>query len=233
MSNARAFTLIELLVVIAIIAILAAMLLPSLSSAKDTAKGASCISNQRQCMLALTSYATDYNGFSPLSDAGWGSSRHSDGYGWMIAMLYGAYIPAGDVSYNTGMPAYAATLRAPNAVCCPSFPAAVKLDEMHNLGSYAPRWEFVPFDTESWDYSCGSAVLERLRMDVPLLADTTFAGSPPVQSGNYWSRIYYVNMVGVFLNHRRKGAVAYPDGHVALKAAAQLQGETLTSLIVP
>jgi len=233
MSNTRAFTLIELLVVIAIIAILAAMLLPSLSSAKDTAKGASCISNQRQCMLALTSYSTDYNGSTPLSNADWGSSRHSDAYGWMIALLYGSYIPAGNVSYNAGLPVYAAILKAPNAVCCPSFPFSSNLDEMHNLGSYAPRWEFLPFDTEKWDYYYGAAVLETLRADVPLLADTAFTGLSPAQAGNYWSRIYYVNNVGVFLNHRRKATVSYPDGHVALKAAAQLQGETLTSLIFP
>ena len=233
MSSTRAFTLIELLVVIAIIAILAAMLLPSLSSARDTAKGASCISNQRQCMLALVSYATDYNGFSPLSDAGWGSSRRSDGYGWAIALLYGAYIPAGTVSYNSDLPVYTATLKAPNAMCCPSFSSSSKLDEMHVLGSYSPRWEFLPFDTEKWDYSCGSAVLDRLRTDIPLLADTTFTGLNPAESGNFWSRIYYVNRVGVFLNHRRKAAVSYPDGHVALKDAVQLQGETVMYLIVP
>ena len=55
-SGCKAFTLIELLVVIAIIAILAALLLPALKNARDSAKSVVCVNNLRQLSLAFQQY---------------------------------------------------------------------------------------------------------------------------------------------------------------------------------
>src|SRR5215469_13077003 len=72
----KGFTLIELLVVIAIIAILAALLLPALASAKNKAKRIQCASGMRQLGLGLNLFAGDNTDMYP--PAGWANGSDTE-----------------------------------------------------------------------------------------------------------------------------------------------------------
>ena len=74
MNLNKKFTLIELLVVIAIIAILAAIMLPALQSARERGRNASCTNNIQQLGIAVQLYVDSYGGFLPPA------KYHKDGY---------------------------------------------------------------------------------------------------------------------------------------------------------
>lgn len=85
--KAAGFTLIELLVVIAIIAILAAILFPVFARARENARRASCMSNEKQLALGFMMYTQDYDGRFPQHWGYYNPDGTGTAFPWSLAIL--------------------------------------------------------------------------------------------------------------------------------------------------
>lgn len=126
----RDFTLIELLVVIAIIAILASMLLPALSSAKDQARRTECLAREKQLGLICENYAGDFDGHWPYG-AWHAANGHNTTSAVVLAANSGQAWPDSPRLYGAGALFFSGYGKVRD-VYCPS---------LHWVGYSATTWQ--------------------------------------------------------------------------------------------
>ena len=216
-SNHKSFTLIELLVVIAIIAILAAILLPALNSARERGRSASCTNNLKQIGSALHQYSDAYNDLFPAASINKGGTMS-----WAVQLMNNGYLPKpaeGD---------------SENVVRCPSEQLTGKLwDPVDVLirESYGmiDGWTLA----NKGPGASNSFYLRRATLENN---QEVVADSSRIEPSPGWMQSFIIGMVGGAANtnkgintrHASKANALYVDGHVAAVSGGELKEKNKT-----
>ena len=227
------FTLIELLVVIAIIAILAAMLMPALSKAREAARASDCVSRHKQMAYGQQMYSNDNDGYMVVRNArnfGDGKER----YAWTSVLAGAKYLPDTPKLYNCSSLPYSPESSPGNGDYCYGYGMLAKFNDVQD--GYYINSIYLVSQVKSWigtepGYGGTNYAIKTTNMRaasrMPCSLDNY---SPYVLSvkGNIWSTYQidkgYRDDTRAVTRHSERIALSFVDGHSALMTGGELAG---------
>lgn len=185
----RAFTLIELLVVVAIIAVLMAILLPALSSAREQAKAVKCLSNLKQIGNVVFTYTNEYDGYIPMVYTGliWSEANTST-----------------NLIYHPWLQRATSFTAMRSLVLCPSYRRLMD-DRVGNYGISTSQ-----FAAPTWSYPYRKITNLRNPAGTIWGVDVYYEGTNVNDSRQY---VISPNNMNVHYRHMGKYNALWADGH--------------------
>ncbi|OQA88294.1 MAG: hypothetical protein BWY31_00456 [Lentisphaerae bacterium ADurb.Bin242] len=211
------FTLIELLIVISIIAILAALLLPALSKAKEKAVGIQCLGQLKQIGLGILNYRSDYNEFwmshNLNSSAAAGTSGELAGYRcypWSLKLTEEKYLPENFC-----------------ALMCPdAYKFMSSYEKTHHQYVYgAPYADVIAFDFKAKAFLRFGLSKIAVVMDSAMYAEKINNYIPGTEINRIFGAYHSTNYGHVYLKHSGKANLWFADGHAGSVQGVELARE--------
>ncbi len=227
------FTLIELLVVIAIIAILAAMLMPALSKAREAARASDCVSRHKQMVYGQQMYCNDNDGYMVVRNA----RNFQDGkvrYAWTSILAACKYLPDTPKLYNCPSIPSSPESSPGNGDYCHGYGMLAQFSDLQDgyyinsiyLVSQVKSWIGTEPGYDGTNYAIKTTNM-RAASRTPCSLDNFSKYVNSLDKDNWSSYLIdkgYQDNTRAVTRHSERIALSFIDGHSALMTGGELAG---------